>query len=114
MTKLIAFLAVAVLAGCSTVTTLDHGSWLDEVGMPPQPPLVMSDEQAGYMMQEAAQLRARSEALRARLAHETDRRQRFRHYEALRDLGDELAPVERALRDAGRPVRSAGTPPQAA
>jgi hypothetical protein len=112
--KLAALLVLAVLAGCSSVTTFEHGSWLDEVGKPPQPPSVMSDEQAGYMLQEAAQLRSRSEALRARLALEADRRQRFRYYEALRDLGDRLVPVERALRDAGRPVRSAGASPQAA
>jgi hypothetical protein len=48
------------------------------------------------------------------LAQEADLRQRFRHYEELRDLGERLAPIERSLRDAGRPVRSASLPPPAA
>jgi hypothetical protein len=107
--KLAMVLVVATLCGCSTSKygSWEYGSWLDQVGAPAKPPVAMSDEQARALSQEAAQLRDRSEAVRVRLAHETDRRQRFRHYEELRDLGDRLVPIERSLREAGRPVRSA-------
>ncbi|MDB5872539.1 MAG: hypothetical protein JWQ07_1981, partial [Ramlibacter sp.] len=51
-------------------------------------------------------------ALRAKLAAETDRRQRFRYYDELRDIGNALVPLERELRDAGIPART--VPPQPA
>jgi hypothetical protein len=107
--KLAATLALVLLAGCA-----GQGAMLDEMGRPPQPPLAMSDEQAGYLLQQATQLRERADAVRVRLAREGDRRQRFRYYEELRALGDRLAPVERVLRDSGRPIRSAGGPSPAA
>jgi hypothetical protein len=105
------FLALVpvLLAGCAI-----HGSWLDEIGKPPRPPVAMEDAQAHRLAQEAAQLRARAEAIRLQLARETDRRQRFRHYEALRRLDDDLVPLERALLDAGRPARIVPATPAAA
>lgn len=111
--KLATCLAAALLAGCSSYGTWSpgawsHGSWLDDIGRPASPPLVMSDEQAGHLQREAAQLRGESEAVRVRLAGERDRLQRLRHYEELRALGDRLVPIERALRDAGRATRAAG------
>jgi len=105
--KLIASVAAALLAGCAS-----YGSWLDEVGKPPRPPVAIGDEQALQLTQEAAQLRSQAEAVRARLAAESDRIQRIRFYEQLRDIGDRLSPVERQLRDAGRPLRAA--PPRPA
>lgn len=117
--KLATCLAAALLAGCSSFGSWSpakwsHGSWLDEVGKPAHPPLIMSDEQAGYLQRQASQLRIESDALRLRLAGEHDRLQRFRYYEELRALGDRLAPIERTLRDAGRATRAAGSPVPAA
>lgn len=114
----------ALLAGCSSLKpwspgswslgSWSHGSWLDAVGKPAKPPLVMSDEQAGVLLQEAAQLRGEADAVRSRLAGERDRIQRLRYYDELRALGDRLAPIERSLRDAGRPTRAAaGAAPSA-
>lgn len=114
--KLAALLVVATLCGCSTnarVASWEYGSWLDRIGAPARPPLAMSDEQARALLQEAAQLRGRAYAIRVQLAHEADRPQRFAHYQELRDLGDRLAPIERALRDAGRPVRPDALSPSA-
>jgi hypothetical protein len=107
--KLFLALAPLLLAGCAS-----YGSWLDEIGKPPRPPVAMDEAQAQQLSQEAAQLRSRAEAMRAQLARETDRRERFRHYEALRRLGDDLVPLERALLDAGKPVRATSAPPAAA
>ena len=117
--KLAICLAAALLAGCSSMrswspSAWSHGSWLDAVGRPASPPLVMGDEQAGALLQEAARLRGQSDAVRARLAGEPDRLQRFRHYDDLRALGERLAPIERSLRDAGRPVGPSTLPPPAA
>jgi hypothetical protein len=97
--KLVASVAVLLLSGC-----MSYGSWLDDVGKRPNPPVAMSDEQAAALSASAAQLRGQAEAIRKRLAAEGDRRQRFRHYEALRRIGDDLHPLEAQLRDAGRPV----------
>jgi hypothetical protein len=107
--KLFLALAPALLAGCAI-----HGSWLDEIGKAPRPPVAMEDAQARHLEEEAAHLRGRAEAIRLLLARETDRRQRFRHYEALRRLGDDLAPVERALLDAGRAPKTVLARPAAA
>jgi hypothetical protein len=109
MRRLFLALAPVLLAGCAI-----HGSWLDEIGKPPRPPVAMDDAQARQLAQEASELRARAEAIRLQLARETDRRQRFRHYEALRKLDDDLVPLERALIDAGRPARKAIAPAAAA
>jgi len=116
--KLATCLAAALLAGCSSYgswapASWSHGSWLDEVGKPANPAVVMSDEQAGYLLRQAAQLRSESDAVRARLAGERDRLQRLRHYEDLRVLGDRLAPIERSLRDAGRAIRAPAIAPLA-
>lgn len=95
-------LAVSVpilLAGCAI-----SGSWLDEIGKPARPPVVISDERATQLTVETAQLRARADEVRALLALEPERRQRFRYYEALRHIGDRLRPLQNELRDAGRPA----------
>ena len=107
--KLFVVLAPALLAGCAL-----HGSWLDEIGKPMRPPVAMEDAQARELEEQAAHLRGRAEAIRLQLARETDRRQRFRHYEALRRLGDDLVPVERALLDAGRAPKPVPPRPAAA
>jgi hypothetical protein len=97
--KLVASVAVVLLSGC-----MSYGSWLDDIGTRPHPPVAMSDEQAAALSTETARLRGQAEAVRVRLASEADRRQRFRYYEELRRIGDDLHPLEAQLRDAGRPA----------
>ena len=103
--KLVLCLPAILLAGCAV-----SGSWLDRVGVPPHPPVTMSDEQASALMGEARDLRAREEAIRVALATEKDRRERIRRYEELRRIGDQVIPIERQLLDAGRAPRSAPAP----
>ncbi len=114
-------LATILLAGCAVpdtsprldrVLNLDLFSGFDrsigalqDVGKRPDPPTRLSDAQAGDLTGQAALLRGRAEAIRAKLAHENDRRARFEHYQALRRIGDELRPLERTLENAGRPSR---------
>jgi hypothetical protein len=91
--------------GSWSLTSWTPGAWLDAKRADPPPP--MSDEQAAALLQQATELRRESDALWARLAGERDRVQRFRYYDELRALGARLAPIERSLRDAGRPTRAA-------
>jgi hypothetical protein len=100
--KFVLYLPAVLLAGCAV-----SGSWLDRVGVPPHPPVAMSDEQASALRGEARDLRTREEAIRVALATEKDRKQRLRHYEELRRIGDQVVPIERQLLDAGRAPRSA-------
>ena len=95
--KLVATVAVVLLSGC-----MSYGSWLDDIGKRPNPPVEMSNEEAAALSVEATRLRERAQAVRVRLAAEADRRQRFRYYEELRRIGDDLRPVEAQLRNAGR------------
>jgi hypothetical protein len=98
--KLVTWIPVMLLAGCTSYVS--HGSWLDSFGRPPQPPVAMSDEEGHATAAKAAALRAQASALRTRLGHETDRRERMRGYRQLEDIGLSLLPLERRLGEAGR------------
>jgi len=106
--KLVAWIPAVLLAGCAT--HLPHGSWLDSVGKPPQPPVAMGDGEARAIAAQASQLRSQADAVRARLAGETDRRERMRDYRALDDIGWSLRPLERRLEDAGRSTVTGAVP----
>jgi hypothetical protein len=106
--KLIALLPTVMLVGC-----MSYGSWLDQVGSRPNPPLVMSDSQAEALTQEADRIRGEAESVRARLAGEADRVKRVEHYRELQRIGERLAPLERSLQDAGRPLRTPAVQPVA-
>ena len=100
--KLLAILPALLLTGCAYVNNFSYGSWLDRVGSPPSPPVAMPDDAAAQVMQQVVQLRGDAQAVRARLSHEPDRRQRIRYYDELLSINDRLKPLERQLRDAGR------------
>jgi hypothetical protein len=106
--KFVAWIPVLLLAGCTSYVS--HGSWLDTVGRLPQPPAAMSDEEARAAAAQAAQLRSQAVAIRARLARETDRRERIRDYRALDDIGWSLQPLERRLEEAGRSTVTGAVP----
>ncbi len=107
MRKIFPVLAAILLAGCASqpfveIANRSHGSWLDDVGKRPNPPLEMSNEEAVVLSAETLRLRGQADSIRTRLAAEADRRQRFRYYEQLRRIGDDLRPLEAQLRNAGR------------
>jgi hypothetical protein len=106
--KLFAWMPVMLLAGCTSYVS--HGSWLESVGKPPQPPLAMSDNDARAIAAQAAQVRGQADALRGRLAHETDRRERVRDYRELNDLGWSQRALERRLEESGRSAVTGAVP----
>jgi hypothetical protein len=106
--KLVAWIPLVLLAGCTSYVS--HGSWLEAVGKLPQPPAAMSDEEARATAAQAAQLRSQADAVRARLARETDRRERIRDYRTLDDIGWGLQPLERRLEEAGRSTVTGAVP----
>ncbi|MES2785179.1 MAG: hypothetical protein V4684_06920 [Pseudomonadota bacterium] len=109
MKKLLLLLSfVALLPACAT---REYGSWLDQVGKRPNPPLAMTPEEAGVLREQAVRLRAEADAIRIQLASETDRVQRFRYYSVIREIDDELVPIERELLDARQPSRMPGLAP---
>jgi hypothetical protein len=103
----VVLLPLVLVAGCAT----DHGSWLDEVGKQPKPPVAMSADEVRALTTEATALRTRADAIRARMALEKDRVQRFRLYTELRKIDDTLNPIERRLWEADKPARPAALAP---
>ena len=127
-TRFTPLIATIVLAGCASHVSGDrldalleqpwfegshrtYGSWLQDLGKRPDPPVPMSDAQAREFSGQSQQLRAQAEAIRVELAREPDRLARVKHYRALRRIGDVLRPIERQLDNAGRLART--TPLQA-
>ncbi len=109
MKKLLLLLSfVALLPACAT---REYGSWLDQIGKRPNPPLDMRQEEAVALREQADRLRAEANAIRVQLASETDRVQRYRYYSAIRKIDDDLVPIERLLHDARRPSRTPGLAP---
>ena len=99
----VVLLPVFLLAGCAA----NYGSWLDDVGKQPKPPVAMSADEVRALTMEAATLRAQADAIRARMSLEKDRVQRFRLYTELRKIDDTLNPIERRLWEADKPARRA-------
>lgn len=87
---------VLVLAGCA--------SWDRDLDTRryPGPAVALDDAQAQEISSRVRQLRTQGAEIRARLALETDRGIRIRHYRALHALSKELGPLERQLAAAGR------------
>ena len=94
--------ATLALAGCAALDNASYGSWLDRVGQRQAVPL--SPEETRELQARAGELRARGDAIRLQLAAEPDRVRRIAHLRELVVVGDQLRPVEQALRDAGAPL----------
>ena len=89
--------AVALLAGCSTVSTV-HEAWdWDPSAMPGPAPVTLSAEQVSALTHRLADLQIRRNAIRSHISAEPDIRVRQRLYQDLHNVGRELSPLERQL-----------------
>jgi hypothetical protein len=97
-----------LLAGCAGPDYWEHGEWLDHVSVRPEHPVQHSAEEQQALQTEADQLRSQAEAIRVKLAAEKRRDVRISQMKQLKDIGDNLRPVERALQ--GGPMPYPGLP----
>lgn len=91
----LALAAVALLAGCSTVSTV-RDAWYWDPTLPAER-IVLSPEQFGALTNRHAGLQIQRNVIRARISAETDIRARQRLYEELHDVGRKLSPLERQI-----------------
>lgn len=103
--------ACALLSGCNTAQRLSYGSWLDHVGERKAARYPLSEEEKQALGKQAAELHAQADVIRVKLAAEKDRTQRIAYMRRLEDIGDDLRPVERMLRDGGTNRRRMPPPP---
>lgn len=89
--------AVALLAGCSTVSTVREAWDWDPSVVQARPPVTLSAEQASALTNRLADLQIRRNAIRSRISAEPDIRVRQRLYQDLHSVGRELSPLERQL-----------------
>lgn len=100
----ISLATVALLAGCSTVSTMrDAWNW-DPTVAQERSRIVRSPEQAGAMTNRLADLQIRRNEIRSRISAEPDIWVRQRLYEELHGVGRQLSPLERQL-TAAAPAR---------
>ncbi len=97
MRLILSLAALALLAGCSTVSAVrDAWNW-DPTAPQPRSRVVLAPEQAGAMTNRLAELQLRRNEIRARIGAEPDIRVRLRLYEELHSVGQQLSPLERQL-----------------
>jgi hypothetical protein len=96
--------ACVALAGCAQLEQSSYGSWLDRVGQPAPASVRPAGAEAQAMRAQAAQLHAQADTIRTKLALEPDRVRRVEYMRELRDIGDRLNPLERALRYGSQPA----------
>jgi hypothetical protein len=101
--------ATALLCGCAGPDYWDHGEWLDHVSVRPEHPVQHSAQEQQALKTEADQLRTQAEAIRVTLAAEKSREQRIAQRKQLKDIGDNLRPVENALEGGPMPYRGLPT-----
>ena len=108
-------LAALALSGCAGgIEQWGHGDWLDRVSTRPQNPVAHTPEEQQALRAEADRLKADGEALRQQMAGEKSRVRRFVSLERLKEIGDELRPVENALQGGPMPPKYQPEPPRAA
>lgn len=95
---------VALLAGCSTVSTVrDAWNWDPTLPME-RSRIVLSPEQSGALTNRLADLQIRRNEIRSRISAEPDIRARQRLYQELHGVGRQLSPLERQI-TAAAPAR---------
>lgn len=89
--------AMALLAGCSTVSTVREAWDWDPSAMQDRTRVALSGEQSGALTNRLAELQIQRNAIRSRISAEPDIRVRQRLYEDLHSVGRQLSPLERQL-----------------
>lgn len=88
---------VALLAGCSTVSTV-RDAWNWDPTLPTERSrIVLSPEQVGARTSRLADLQIQRNEIRSRISAEPDIRARLRRYEELHGVGRQLSPLERQI-----------------
>lgn len=91
------FAAAALLAGCSSVSSV-RDAWTWDLTQPPaRSAAVVAPEQAATLTNRMAQLQIQRNEIRSRISAEPDIWARQRLYEELHSVGRELSPLERQL-----------------
>jgi hypothetical protein len=103
--------AASLLAGCNTVQRISYGSWLDHIGERKAARFPLTEDEKQALSKQAVDLHAQADAVRVKLAAEKDRTQRIAYMRRLEDIGDDLRPVEKLLRDGGTSRRREPPPP---
>jgi hypothetical protein len=89
--------AVALLAGCSTVSAVrDAWTW-DPTAPHQRGRVVLAPEELALLTNHVAQLQIERNDIRARISAEPDIWARQRLYEQLHGVGRQLSPLERQL-----------------
>ena len=96
--SLIALVAVALLAGCSTASALGDAWTWDPTRMQAEPThLVLSPDELSALTNRTADLQLQLNGIRSRIGSEADMRARQGLYEDLHRVGRQLSPLERQL-----------------
>lgn len=104
MRLILSLAALALLAGCSTVSAVrDAWSW-DPSRTQERTRVVLSPEQLGALTNRLADLQSQRNQIRSRISEEPDIRARQRLYADLHSVGRQLSPLERQL-TAAAPAR---------
>jgi len=100
MKSLLLLLSAMTMAGCAGLSERSYGSWLDAMGRP-SARVDMAPVTAKELSAQVQQLRAEAETIRSSMAHEGDRVRRIDYLRQLQAIGDQLRPLEQALRQSG-------------
>jgi len=87
--------AIALLAGCSAVSTVRDAWYWDPTLRAER--IVLSPEQFGTLTNRLAGLQMQRNEIRARISAEPDIQARQRLYQELHDVGRQLSPLERQV-----------------
>ena len=97
MRLILSLAALALVAGCSTVSTVREAWDWDPSAMQDRTRVSLSAEQLSALTNRLAELQIQRNGIRSRISAEPDIHVRQRLYEDLHNIGRQLSPRERQL-----------------
>ena len=97
MRLILSLAALALIAGCTTVSVVREAWNWDPTAPQERGRVVRSPEQLGAMTNQLAELQIQRNDIRSRISAEPDIRARQRLYEQLHAIDRQLSPLERQL-----------------